>query len=302
MAGVLATIGSTLASALVGKIVNSIGSHSSAKAVNQSAWQQGTTTQYQQNASTEQWQRVGSVAGQSQLANAVYTTPTGVTSVSNADSQNSANAWNTVGDIAGQAINVLGTLIQNQQVNASSARQMAYNSAEAAANRNWQEYMSNTSYQRGVADLKAAGLNPVLAAYNGYGANTGSGATASAGLGSYGQATSASRIGQKAANVQAMYEYGNATAEMYEKLTKDISTAKEYGDKKAESVLQSIVNNNMSSGYDLNESLKEQTENYSREQNTYAYDLAKAGAEAYANSKNKMGGGKGTGKGGGRGR
>lgn len=60
--------------------------------------------------------------------------------------------------------------------------QMDYNAQEAAKNRNWQQYMSNTSHQREIADLKAAGLNPILSAHGGNGASVTSGATASASM------------------------------------------------------------------------------------------------------------------------
>lgn len=61
----------------------------------------------------------------------------------------------------------------------ANAAAMDFNSLEAAKNRDWQEYMSNTAHQREVQDLIAAGLNPVLSASGGNGAAVGSGATAS---------------------------------------------------------------------------------------------------------------------------
>lgn len=59
-------------------------------------------------------------------------------------------------------------------------REMNFNAQEAQKNRDWQEMMSNTSYQRAVEDMKAAGINPLLAMSNG-GASSPGGSAASIG-------------------------------------------------------------------------------------------------------------------------
>lgn len=72
---------------------------------------------------------------------------------------------------------------------AANAIAMSFEADQAQKNRDYQTMMSNTAYQRAISDLKAAGLNPILAAHNG--ASTPSGVAAS-GFSSAGSSASAS--------------------------------------------------------------------------------------------------------------
>lgn len=67
--------------------------------------------------------------------------------------------------------------------------QNQFNSAEAQRNRDWQTDMSNTAYQRAVADMKAAGLNPAMMFGSASAASTPSGSSAH--NGNYSGSTSA---------------------------------------------------------------------------------------------------------------
>lgn len=63
---------------------------------------------------------------------------------------------------------------------AQMREQNAFNSSEAQKQRDYETEMSNTAYQRAIADMKKAGINPLLAVQQG-GASTPSGASASSG-------------------------------------------------------------------------------------------------------------------------
>lgn len=95
-------------------------------------------------------------------------------------------------------LNTLGAIQQGVYNRIQQDAAMSYNSAEAAANRAWQERMSNTSYQRAMEDMRKAGLNPILAYAQG-GASTPGGAQGTIGQSSI----SAPSVGTQSAGMPA---------------------------------------------------------------------------------------------------
>lgn len=78
--------------------------------------------------------------------------------------------------------NIAGGLIGSSGASSVNNATMNFNAQEAQKNRDFQERMANTAYQRAMGDMRAAGLNPILAYSQGGAASPGGNAAHVSGL------------------------------------------------------------------------------------------------------------------------
>lgn len=88
----------------------------------------------------------------------------------------SPNAFAARNGISAPDTSIMGALNGNNARNRQEYKKQVFNAKQAELNRQYQTQMSNTAVQRRMADMKAGGINPILA--GGYAASQPGGATA----------------------------------------------------------------------------------------------------------------------------
>lgn len=88
-------------------------------------------------------------------------------------------SWTDYVPVVGTAVDYFSAQDANRRNSHIAADNREANARQAQLQRDWEERMSSTSYQRAIADMKKAGVNPMLLFSKGVGASTPTGASAS---------------------------------------------------------------------------------------------------------------------------
>lgn len=126
-----------------------------------------------------------------------------------------------LGDVVGGLLGYAGAEQQGDDMIRNTEIANQFSAEQVALNREFQERMSSTSYQRGTADMKTAGLNPMLA-YSQGGASSPSGNAAQGiAAGTVNKLGNAMQGAQSAAQIQQVHAQTENTKAQTENVRAD---------------------------------------------------------------------------------